>query len=102
MKVAFSKSRAQSTIAIGRVSGKHTWLRFGEGHEIHFWDSEPIAVFSGGCIWFRSAPSGAVTKMLASLEPRDAPRINQSAAEFDFTIGQVLTLAGLPLTRIEK
>lgn len=99
--VSVVRSAGQLRIAVERVTPKHSRLVLGSHRSIHFWDEIPVAVVSGEVIWHRGDPSGALTKMLDEIEPKNAPRINCSASEFDFTLGQALTLTGLPLTRLQ-
>lgn len=100
-KVTVEPARCQRFV-IGQISSRWMRLHFANGRELYFYNGSPIALFDGSYLWHHHDPSPAITRTLNLIEPQNAPRINCSAAEFDFAVGQALTMTGLPLTRLQE
>ena len=66
------------------------------------WDGAPIAVQTGGIVYIAQADRAPARTAAIEKYAGDLPQVRVSAQEFDFTVGTILTRAGLPLTRMEK
>lgn len=84
-----------SEFRLVRVSPKLSTLYLGRSNLL-FWDGTPVAVFSAGVVYFHCAP-GAQRRAVNGFA-EGAAMIFLDPAAFDFTVGQSLTQAGLPLT----
>jgi hypothetical protein len=102
-KVEMPQPRVNKAVMLGLRSGKRETLHF-IGAVILFWRerdfASPLAVETGGVVYFSSSSSGATIKAVNEFQPA-APHMRVDAAQFDFIIGQVLMKTGLPLTRKE-
>lgn len=93
-------SMARINIELKRKTSKLTVLSFiHRDSAILFWDSEPLAVLSGGYVSAHYEKASSAKTLAIHEWQGDAPVSLVGAAEFDFVVGQLLTQAGLPLTR---
>lgn len=101
-RINLPEPRAWSALRVEQVVGWRKVMHITlEQDEILLYDGRPIAVRSGGMVSaVQTARSSAQTNALHHFVG-DGAMMYVSAAQFDFTIGQVLTRAGLPLTRME-
>lgn len=97
--IQLPEPRVWESIVINKISASHLVLRLSQD-EIHFWRGSPLAVVTGGVLYFSTPLEPAETKMVNETSP-DAPHVRSAAGDFDFLVGQLFTKAGLPLTRRE-
>lgn len=101
-KVTVPHARCQNGFDLLRV-GKASELHLTKDDVLIYWQELPIAVISGGFIYYHvPSPSAAITRLIdgyANDGARSRPCVALSAADFDFTVGSLLTRVGLSLTR---
>lgn len=85
-------------LTIERVTPKLTRLVTPDKSQIIFWMSLPYAVHDGAYMYVLNDTGPARLGLLTKFWP-DEPRINLAINDFEYSLGQVLSKAGLHLVR---
>lgn len=93
-----SDSRAFLRFTV-KSKGKRTELIFNEEDAILFWSSIPLAILSGGYVYYLDDKLPAAATKALHEWTGNSPLVRSSSSDFDFIFGSLLTKVGLPLTR---